>query len=118
MGHDGTQDAAHDSDEISPPEDSDDELVARNRPTVNVPAVLPGQALPAGVQEEEDTELYCFCQKISFGNMVACDNEKCERQWFHWACVGVDEEPVGEWLCPVCREWPREDIVIVDKDDD
>lgn len=22
--------------------------------------------------------------------------------WFHWACVGLEEEPEGDWLCHKC----------------
>lgn len=30
----------------------------------------------------DDTK-YCYCQKVSYGNMVACDNADCKGQWFH-----------------------------------
>ena len=53
---------------------------------------------------EEDETLYCYCQKVSFGDMVGCDNEDCEYQWFHWGCVQLKSEPEGEWLCPTCRK--------------
>lgn len=29
----------------------------------------------------EDKELYCFCQKLSYGEMIACDNAGCPYQW-------------------------------------
>jgi hypothetical protein len=29
----------------------------------------------------EDDGIYCFCQRTSFGEMVACDNEQCPYQW-------------------------------------
>ena len=32
---------------------------------------------------ENDRNTYCFCRKPSFGNMIACDNSKCEFEWFH-----------------------------------
>src|SRR5262245_22238919 len=35
------------------------------------------------VTADEDSTVYCFCQQVSFGEMVACDNEACEREWFH-----------------------------------
>ncbi|KAG0193435.1 hypothetical protein DFQ28_005252 [Apophysomyces sp. BC1034] len=34
--------------------------------------------------------------------MVACDEENCEREWFHYACVGLVEPPPGEWFCNDC----------------
>ena len=35
--------------------------------------------------------------------MVACDNESCSIEWFHFVCVGVTSKPKGEWFCPSCR---------------
>ena len=29
----------------------------------------------------DDKELYCFCQKLSYGEMIACDNPDCPYQW-------------------------------------
>lgn len=56
-------------------------------------------------EEGNDDRKYCLCQKVSFGDMVACDNPECEYEWFHWSCVGLKSEPTGgEWYCPVCRE--------------
>ncbi|GAB7357496.1 hypothetical protein MBLNU459_g0030t1 [Dothideomycetes sp. NU459] len=65
---------------------------------------------PAGDEQEGD-EIYCVCQQVSFGDMVACDNDNCPYQWFHWQCVGLKAEPKGEWLCPHCRDLPKEKIV-------
>lgn len=54
--------------------------------------------------EGSDDKKYCLCQKVSFGDMIACDNDECPYEWFHWACVGLKSEPVagGTWYCPVC----------------
>jgi hypothetical protein len=46
---------------------------------------------------------YCICQRVDFGDMIACDNDNCPYQWFYWDCVGIKEEPLGDWLCPHCR---------------
>ncbi|KAF2089999.1 hypothetical protein K490DRAFT_62871 [Saccharata proteae CBS 121410] len=54
------------------------------------------------VDEADDDANYCLCNRPSFGDMVACDNANCPIQWFHWECVGIREEPKGEWLCPNC----------------
>ncbi|KAF2013886.1 hypothetical protein BU24DRAFT_249244 [Aaosphaeria arxii CBS 175.79] len=61
-------------------------------------------------EDESDDTKYCFCQRVSFGDMVACDNDNCHYQWFHWECVGIKEEPVGDWLCPDCRKQPPNKI--------
>jgi len=63
-----------------------------------------------GEEEESDDTKYCFCQRVSFGDMVACDNDNCQYQWFHWECVGIKEEPVGDWLCPECKKQPAQKI--------
>jgi inhibitor of growth protein 3 len=60
---------------------------------------------------DEDNTLYCTCQRPSFGEMIGCDNDNCDYQWFHYGCVGIKEQPSGEWLCPVCRKLPRSKIV-------
>ena len=33
--------------------------------------------------EDADNNLYCFCQRVSFGEMIGCDNEDCKYEWFH-----------------------------------
>ena len=60
----------------------------------------------ADVEEEEggDDKKYCICGSVSYGDMVACDNEDCKLEWFHWSCVGLKSEPVGNWICPVCTK--------------
>lgn len=54
--------------------------------------------------EAGDDRKYCSCQNVSFGNMVACDNDRCPYEWFHWGCVGLKSEPNGTWYCPECSE--------------
>jgi inhibitor of growth protein 3 len=61
-----------------------------------------------GGMEDEDDEgaddkKYCTCRSVSYGNMVACDNEECQYEWFHWSCVGMTREPAGKWYCEECR---------------
>ncbi|TVY75944.1 Chromatin modification-related protein [Lachnellula suecica] len=58
------------------------------------------------IDEEEgsDDKKYCTCQSVSYGDMVACDNDNCPFEWFHWSCVGLKSEPVGTWICPVCTK--------------
>lgn len=55
--------------------------------------------------EGSDDKKYCLCQKVSFGDMIACDNDDCPYEWFHWSCVGLKSEPQpgGTWFCPVCE---------------
>jgi hypothetical protein len=43
--------------------------------------------------EEEDEPKYCYCQQVSYGEMVACDNDACEKEWFHLKCAGLSRAP-------------------------
>lgn len=45
---------------------------------------------------------YCYCDQISFDEMVACDNDDCSLEWFHYACVGLTRPPKKEWYCRFC----------------
>lgn len=53
---------------------------------------------------------YCVCNQVSFGDMIACDNENCQGgEWFHYSCVGLTPETRfrGKWYCPTCRQLPH-----------
>ncbi|KAF9264067.1 hypothetical protein L218DRAFT_987128 [Marasmius fiardii PR-910] len=53
--------------------------------------------------EDADDKLYCFCQKTSYGDMIACDNEgDCPYEWFHLSCVGLNRPVPETWYCSVC----------------
>lgn len=32
----------------------------------------------------KDTEAVCFCQTVSYDQMIACDNKNCPIEWFHF----------------------------------
>ncbi|KDO24077.1 hypothetical protein SPRG_10864 [Saprolegnia parasitica CBS 223.65] len=48
--------------------------------------------------------LYCHCRRVSYGQMIGCDNEDCKYEWFHFDCVGLTEQPAGAWYCKDCRK--------------
>uniref|UniRef100_A0A336MQ31 Inhibitor of growth protein n=1 Tax=Culicoides sonorensis TaxID=179676 RepID=A0A336MQ31_CULSO len=50
---------------------------------------------------------YCICNQVSYGDMVACDNEDCPFEWFHYPCVGITSSPKGKWYCPQCSQAMR-----------
>lgn len=78
-----------------------------------------------GADDDGDKTLYCFCQRVSFGEMIACDAPDCEHEWvrsflsscrarsrrltpvtpekFHLPCVGLKSIPDGRWFCDECR---------------
>ena len=45
---------------------------------------------------------YCFCNNVSYGDMIACDNKACPYEWFHFPCVGLTQKPDGKWFCQKC----------------
>jgi hypothetical protein len=52
-------------------------------------------------EDEEDMEIdaneprYCYCNGVSYGEMVACDADGCAKEWFHLDCVGLKVAPKG-----------------------
>lgn len=60
-----------------------------------------------GEEEEDEEELdgseprYCYCDGVSYGEMVACDMPDCKREWFHLGCVGLAKAPTknGKSFC-------------------
>ncbi|KAJ7976369.1 PHD finger protein ING [Quillaja saponaria] len=69
-------------------------------------------ATPMDVDQPIDPNepTYCVCHQVSFGDMIACDNENCQGgEWFHYSCVGLTPETrfKGKWYCPTCRLLPQ-----------
>lgn len=69
----------------------------------NLNAMVDGELLSLA----EEDKPYCYCNKVSYGIMIACDNEKCDGgEWFHMGCTNLTKEP-GEsdcWLCRKCEQ--------------
>ncbi|CRK45081.1 hypothetical protein BN1723_006451 [Verticillium longisporum] len=69
-----------------------------------------GAAAAPGEEEEGDIDAdeprYCYCNSVSYGEMVACDADTCEREWFHLECVGLKVAPKGnaKWFCEPCKK--------------
>lgn len=61
---------------------------------------VPGEGAILADQREPT---YCYCKKVSYGEMIACDAPDCPIEWFHYDCVGL---PAGytadHWLCKEC----------------
>jgi len=51
---------------------------------------------------DPDEPTYCVCNSISYGDMIGCDNDDCEIEWFHFGCVNLTHKPKGKWYCPGC----------------
>ena len=52
--------------------------------------------------EGDDERRYCYCDRVSYGDMIGCDEPDCVREWFHLACVGLETIPRGQWYCDEC----------------
>lgn len=63
-------------------------------------AVTPSMDLDLPVDPNEPT--YCFCNQVSYGEMIACDSPNCKIEWFHYDCVGLKDTPRGKWYCSNC----------------
>ncbi|XP_058800193.1 inhibitor of growth protein 3-like [Phymastichus coffea] len=59
--------------------------------------------IDADVNFVYDPTRYCICNQVSYGNMIACDNDLCSYEWFHYACVNLTIAPEGKWYCPKCK---------------
>ncbi|KAL0931868.1 phd finger domain-containing protein [Colletotrichum truncatum] len=71
-----------------------------------------GQPIEIELEEDDDGNVidpneprYCDCNRVSFGDMIACDNDNCDKEWFHLECVGMATIPARttKWYCPDCR---------------
>ena len=55
-----------------------------------------------GDDDDEDGEnepRYCYCNGVSYGEMVGCDADDCPREWFHLQCVGLTKAPAKNGMC-------------------
>ncbi|KAF8558431.1 hypothetical protein OG21DRAFT_1504175 [Imleria badia] len=73
----------------------------------SVRLTIPAQPLTAepSVPADPNEDRYCYCNQVSFGTMIACDNTECKLEWFHLGCTGLLEVPSKKtkWYCRECR---------------
>lgn len=56
--------------------------VARNfTPATAIPDGNDSAAGQEGDGDPEDTQLYCFCNGVSWGAMIACEDPQCDKEW-------------------------------------
>ncbi|KAI9277628.1 hypothetical protein BY458DRAFT_538972 [Sporodiniella umbellata] len=82
--------------------DNDEENESDEETDFIMPLNTPQQKRVRRDDADNDDRLYCFCQQVSYGDMVACDGTNCTFEWFHMECVGLEEPPKGSWYCPDC----------------
>ena len=44
-------------------------------------------------EDGENEPRYCYCNQVSYGEMVGCDADDCPKEWFHLQCVGLTKAP-------------------------
>lgn len=101
MGEDSNKaDSGGKEKSLSPPGRNrrDSDVSITNQEQIETEAMF--QEMPLDPNEPR----YCLCNRVSFGNMVCCDNDDCAIEWFHFDCVGLSSQPKGQWFCPQCTK--------------
>lgn len=67
----------------------------------NISAALEGNdgTLSAGGEPDGDADdgrTYCFCDGVSYGEMIACDDEECEKEWVRGFLLCILVQPVAD----------------------
>lgn len=63
-----------------------------------LPELLSGYFIRQGTPKasQNHSNVFCFCQGLESGKMVACDGAACQFKWFHFSCVGMKRAPKGK----------------------
>ncbi|EGF77561.1 hypothetical protein BATDEDRAFT_35913 [Batrachochytrium dendrobatidis JAM81] len=73
-------------------------------PTPPMEVKIGKELVPVDLEIDPNEPTYCICKQVSFGEMIACDNDDCPIEWFHYTCVGLTDPVKGKWFCPICVE--------------
>lgn len=68
------------------------------------PLAADGAGDETGVDDDPDADepTYCYCDGVSYGDMVACDNRKCPKEWFHLECCpDLEKAPAAKSKSPI-----------------
>lgn len=60
--------------------------------------------IPAQAQADPNEPRYCYCNRVSYETMIACDSDTCKLEWFHLPCTGLSAvpSPTKKWYCQNC----------------
>ncbi|KAJ7431844.1 hypothetical protein B0H11DRAFT_2261396 [Mycena galericulata] len=66
---------------------------------------LPRPKPPVIPNADPNEPRYCYCDQVSFGEMIACDDPHCTMEWFHLSCTNLGTAPEGrkKWFCDACK---------------
>uniref|UniRef100_A0A8D8SV58 Pecanex-like protein n=2 Tax=Cacopsylla melanoneura TaxID=428564 RepID=A0A8D8SV58_9HEMI len=67
------------------------------------PVAPPRNYSPPPVTAPVPLYCYCRCPYDEVSEMIACDGDDCEIEWYHFECVNILVPPKGKWYCPQCR---------------
>lgn len=77
----------------------------RGRPRLNSltePVTVVEEVIPPTPAAVLNEPVYCICNRVAFGEMIACDNEDCPIEWYHYPCVNLTRKPRNSWICHLC----------------
>lgn len=89
------------------PRNRDQKSASDVRGPLGVNGVPLGAEVEMPIDPNEPT--YCTCGRVSFGEMIGCDNPECAIEWFHFECVGLSGPVKGKWYCPDCAAKMKKD---------
>ncbi|KAG9260834.1 uncharacterized protein LOC125804596 [Astyanax mexicanus] len=72
--------------------------------------IQPSCTRPGKQTRKNMTKMWCLCKgPEEQDDMVACDNENCAIQWFHFRCVGLTQAPSASepWFCATCTKMQK-----------
>lgn len=78
---------------------------SKTRSGMKLTALTPLNAGGQPTLVDQNEKAYCYCNQVSFGTMIACDNETCKLEWFHLGCTGLADLPGkrSKWYCRDCE---------------
>ena len=63
---------------------------------LGVPVKLSFLSCVSVAAEKQRTTGYCPCGKPDDDFMIACDEQGCKCEWFHFVCVGLDGKSIPD----------------------
>ncbi|SMN18598.1 similar to Saccharomyces cerevisiae YNL097C PHO23 Probable component of the Rpd3 histone deacetylase complex, involved in transcriptional regulation of PHO5 [Maudiozyma saulgeensis] len=83
------------------------EVLAKKQETKPIPAAVEPVVTSVYADRPKTNDygepLYCYCNQVAYGEMVGCDGDSCELEWFHLPCIGLETLPKGKWYCKDCQ---------------
>lgn len=75
------------------------------------------QQIKPNIQQQaevkEGERLYCYCRAPydEASEMIGCDGDSCQIEWFHFECVCILVAPKGKWYCPECQKTQQQQSI-------